>query len=185
MREGIVLFLAIMLSMPVQAASGSTPRGTNDKASTNKMTNDRLDFLIRRIDKDAKGQSGYWEFTVEQQTVHVITDAKADRMRIISPIAKSDDLDESALYRLMQANFDTALDARYSIAKGVLWSAYIHPLASLSDVEFLTGLGQVVNLVATFGSSYSSGALVFQGGDSRDLQRRRLIDELLEKGLEI
>ncbi len=31
----------------------------------------------------------------------------------------------------MQANFDTALDARYAIAKGALWSTFIHPLSDL------------------------------------------------------
>ena len=66
-----------------------------------------------------------------------------------------------------------------------MWSAYIHPLAALDDEEFLAGVGQTVNLALTYGESYSSGALVFGGGDSNDLQRRELIDELLRKGLSI
>jgi len=103
-------------------------------------------------------------------------------MRIIVPIVKSDDLDRAQLYRTMQANFDSALDARYCVAKGVLWSAFIHPLGALTDREFVSGLGQAVNLVATFGSSYSSGALMFKGGDSDGIRRRQLIDELMEKG---
>jgi len=83
-------------------------------------------------------------------------------------------------------NFDSALDARYAIAKGVVWGTYIHPLAVLEEKEFISGVGQVVNLALTFGTSYSSGALIFQGGDSQELQQRRqLIDDLLKKGLEI
>jgi hypothetical protein len=81
---------------------------------------------------------------------------------------------------MLQANFDTALDARYSVAKGVLWSLYLHPLESLSDEQFLASLGQVVNLAASFGTSYSSGGLSFGGGDSSEL-----IQELLDKGLSI
>jgi len=85
----------------------------------------------------------------------------------------------------LQANFDSALDARYAVANGVLWSAYIHPLSSLQDKQFLEAVGQVVNLTSTFGSSYSSGALIFNGGDSKEIQRRDLIDKLIEKGMAI
>ena len=158
---------------------------TESKRSPAAMDNQRLGELIKRIDDKVKGKPGYWEFIVEGQTIHVITDEKADRMRIIAPIVKSEEVDKPQLYRLMQANFDSALDARYAIAKGVIWSAYIHPLSPLTDREFLTAVGQVVNLVSTYGTSFSSGALIFQGGDSGDMQRRKLIDELLKKGLEV
>ena len=84
------------------------------------------------------------------------------------------------MFRLLQANFDTALDARYSIAKNIVWSLYLHPLGSLDDAQFLAAIGQVVNLATSFGTTYSSGALTFGGGDSNDL-----IKELLEKGLAI
>ncbi len=85
----------------------------------------------------------------------------------------------------MQANFDTALDARYAIAKATLWSTFIHPLRSLDDEALLKGLGQVVNLANTFGSTYSSGLLIFGGGDSRGIQEKELIDHLIKKGLAI
>jgi len=149
------------------------------------MNNARLDALIKRIDNKAQGKPGYWRFTVEGVSVTVITDEKADRMRIMVPVIPVDKLDPETLTRLLQANFDTALDARYAVAKGILWSAYIHPLSPLQDKEFLEGLGQVVNLNETFGSSYSSGSLMFRGGDSKDLQRRKLIDDLLKKGLSV
>ena len=184
MDKLIALILVITVNLPTFSLAEPSERGSGGVQKQD-MTNQRLGELIKRIDEQAKGQTGYWEFTVEGQVIRVITDEKADRMRIIAPIVRSDELDKSGLYRLMQANFDSALDARYSIAKGVLWSTYIHPLSPLSDREFLTAVGQVVNLVATYGTSYSSGALVFQGGDSRELQRRKVIDRLLEKGLAI
>lgn len=150
------------------------------------MTNTRLETLIRRIDGNAQGRPGFWTFTVDGRPVAVITDEKAGRMRIISAVAKTDTLPPDRLHRLMQANFDSTLDARYAIAKGTLWSAFVHPLAALSDTLFLSALGQVVNLTLTYGSTYSSGALVFQGGDSAaEQQRRELIQKLLKKGLEV
>jgi hypothetical protein len=55
----------------------------------------------------------------------------------------------------------------------------------LDDEALLKGLGQVVNLANTFGSTYSSGLLDFGGGDSRGIQEKELIDHLIEKGLAI
>ncbi|MBT8112371.1 MAG: hypothetical protein KJO81_07150 [Gammaproteobacteria bacterium] len=49
-------------------------------------------------------------------------------MRVIVPIVKVADIEEGELLRLMQANFDSTLDARYSVANGVVWSAFIHLL---------------------------------------------------------
>lgn len=85
----------------------------------------------------------------------------------------------------MQANFDSALDSRYAIAQGILWSTYLHPLESLRDDEFLTGLGETVNLVTTFGESFSSGLLTFGGGDSKEIKEKQLIEDLLNKGRSI
>lgn len=157
----------------------------DDAARLTEMDNKQLDILIKRVDKNAEGSEGNWRFNVQGHTVMVITDENANRMRIITPIADMKGLDERRLLRLMQANFDSALDARYSVAKDVLWSAFIHPLKPLTDKEFLSALGQVVNLAATYGTTYTSGLLIFQGGDSGELQRKALIDDLIRKGLAI
>ena len=82
------------------------------------------------------------------------------------------------------ADLISILDARYCIAKSIVWSTYLHPLSPLTDEQFLLGLGQVINLANTYGSTFSSGALIFGGGDSGD-QQRQLIQNLMEKGLEI
>ncbi len=146
------------------------------------MTNERLDKIIRRLDEQTKGMNGYWKFNISNLDITIITDEEADRMRIIIPIVETETLDSNQIYRVMQANFDSTLDARYAIANNILWSVYIHPLASLSDEEFLAGLGQTVNLVTNYGGSYSSGLLTFGGGDSNSLQNKQLIKELIEKG---
>ncbi len=147
------------------------------------MNNDRLNEIIRRLDNKTEGKKGLWQFKISNLTVTVITDEKADRMRIIIPVVKTNDLEHDILYRIMQANFDSTLDGRYAIAKDMLWSTYVHPLSSLDDEEFLLGLGQTVNLVSTFGSTYSSGLLTFGGGDSKSIQEKQLLQELLDKGI--
>lgn len=179
---GLSLFLLLLLLV---TNNGYAAAGSGDKKLSTSMNNERLSGLIKRIDNNVKARPGYWQFSIEESEVIVITDESADRMRIISGVTKVDKLEPAILMRLLQANFDSALDARYAVANGVLWSAYIHPLSSLQDKQFLEAVGQVVNLTSTFGSSYSSGALIFNGGDSNEIQRRELIDKLIEKGMAI
>jgi len=100
------------------------------------------------------------------------------------PIRSASDMTNEEITRVMQANFDTALDARYAIAQGRLWGVFIHPLSPLEKDQFISGVGQVVNLAKTYGSLYTGGAMSFGGGDSAPLQRQ-LIDRLLERGQEI
>ena len=102
-------------------------------------------------------------------------------MRAMSPIRPAAGLSQADLERMMQANFDSALDARYAIANGTLWSVFIHPLSPLERDEFISGLGQVANVAQSYGTLYSGGALQFGGGDSGGLQRQ-LLDELLKRG---
>ena len=117
--------------------------------------------------------------------VVVVTDAGNNRMRIMIALKKADKISPAELLRLSQANFDTALDARYAIAQGLLWSTFIHPLSELHEKQFIAGIGQTVNAATSYGTSYSSGLLSYGGGDSRAIIQRELIDKLIKKGQEI
>ncbi|MCH8862253.1 MAG: hypothetical protein IID51_07055 [Proteobacteria bacterium] len=178
----------LVLSGPAQAQSeGAVDPNTGaekeaEQQASGPMTLERLDAMIRRVDEGAERQGNVWQFKVEGVSVSVITDPNADRMRILAGVIEVDKLQPDSLMRLLQANFDTALDARYAIAQNILWGTFIHPLGALDDAEFLSGLGQAVNLVFTFGTSYSSGLFSFGGGDSNAILRRELIDRLLEDG---
>ena len=162
----------------VTAAPGDGAIRETLPSATGPMSNQKLDVLIRRLDEQAQGRPGLWQFSVESRALLVITDEKADRMRIMTPVTESGAVDEKIMMRLLQANFDTALDARYAVAQGKLWSVFIHPLQSLTESAFIEGVGQVVNLANTYGASYSSGLLIFRGGDSEQLRGRELIERL-------
>ena len=177
--------LCLISSACLLGAAASAEQEPKSPMPSEGMNNARIGVLLENLDLGVAGSDGHWRLVVADRDVMIITDEAADRMRIISPIAPSETLTEESLRRVMQANFDTALDARYAIAKGTLWSAFIHPLHALDDEAFLLGLGQVVNLVNTFGSSYTSGLLIFRGGDSGGIRERELLDELIEKGLAI
>lgn len=177
-------YISVLASCFILLAA-SAARAQNETGPAGPMTPDRMEELIERIDENFENIGSGWTFTVEDIQVQLIYDLNADRMRLITPVDQAANLDQEALQRLMQANFDSALDARYAIGRGVVWSTFIHPLGALEDEEFLSAIGQTVNLAVTYGSTYSSGALVFGGGDSQERMLRELIDELLRKGLPI
>lgn len=171
-RACYLLFLfAMFLFSPLLNAEDELPEPGPESESQPVMTNDRLGALVLRLDEEAKGQPGFWQIQIDDYEVFVITDERAGRMRAMVPILPAVELEAEVLERLMQANFDSALDARYSIANDTLWAAFIHPLRDLSDDLFFSGVAQSVNLAATYGTTYSSGALVFNGGDSAEQQR--------------
>jgi hypothetical protein len=175
-------FLALVLILGLIWAAG--PALPNEaKPAPPGMSLDRMNLLIEAIGDDVKRMNtGQWRFSIENIPTLVIADEAHGRMRILVGITKADNVPPELYRRLMQANFDTTLDARYAVAKGLLWGLYLHPLKSLTDPLFLSGIGQAVNLRRTFGKTFSSGGLTFQGGDSSGLIERRLIEKLLELG---
>jgi hypothetical protein len=179
----VLVLVAAPAAVTAQAAKADTPPETEAQTEP-PMTLERLDAIIRALDPEAQSNGSVWQFVVADVTVLIVTDERADRMRAITPVRKQEDVPPEELTRLMQANFDSALDARYALAKGVLWSAFIHPLKPLEKDQLISGIGQVVNLAQSYGTLYSGGALLFGGGDSGALQRA-LIDDLLKKGEEI
>ena len=142
-----------------------------------------IDTALKKIDKDIKRETNIWQFKLGARQVIVITDPVAERMRIMVPIGDAGLLSPELLTRLMQANFDSALDARYAIANDILWGTFIHPLTSLDEKGFVSGLAQAIAVAENFGGSFSSGAVVFGGGDSTRLQAQELL-ELLKKKAE-
>lgn len=130
------------------------------------MNNRTLQTLIESLSQDIEGDPGYWSFTVASRQVVVITDEAADRMRIMTAVVEDTELSAEQARTLLDANFDRALDARYAVSRGYVWSAFIHPLSALTEEEFADGVRQVVTLAENYGTSYTSTNLVFQGGQN-------------------
>ena len=125
----------------------------------------RLEQLIERQARIVDGESGFWRVEIGDQELFVIADESHDRLRIMAPVAEDSALDEHELRTLLSANFDRAIDARYALGDGYLWSVFVHPLHDLSDELFCDGLRQVCRLADTFGTSYSSTDLIFGAGE--------------------
>ena len=148
------------------------------------MTMLRMAQIIRAIDPDARPAGNMIQFTIDDIPLVVVADPGADRMRAMVPIRSADGLSSAELMRLMQANFDTALDARYAVAQGRLWGVFIHPLSPLQKDQLLSAFIQTINVARTYGQTYSGGAVTFGGGDSNGIYEE-LLKELQERGEEI
>jgi len=132
------------------------------------MTPTKMDSLIQSIADKVEGQGPIWEIELLDRVMMVITDPTSNRMRIIAPIAKSEDVTPDQMQKCMVANFHSALDVRYAFSEGVLWSAYIHPYRELSDDQFIDGMIQTLRAVLTFGSTYNSTDMIFGPSSTPD-----------------
>ena len=176
------MFRAICFSvmlLPVMALSQDDPVVPEPP-----MTIDRLSEIVTALDPDVIMRGPAMEFTLEDIPIVVIADPGADRMRAMVPIASAEGLAADDLMRMMQANFDSALDARYAVAHGRLWGVFIHPLAPLEKDQFLSGLVQTITVARTYGNAYTGGAAIFGGGDSNGIYQD-LLNELRKKGQEL
>ena len=127
-------------------------------------------FILQETVNDIKVQPGQWRFSLNDISIIVIADAKTNRMRIVAPVVNANELTAEQVQKILVANFHTALDARYAISNGFVVSTFIHPLDSLQEKDLLSALNQVASLADTFGTTYSSGELLFVPSGGRERQ---------------
>ncbi|MFT5527902.1 MAG: hypothetical protein ACI9G1_001345 [Pirellulaceae bacterium] len=134
-------------------------------APLRKMDNRRLNDLIVQATEVIEGQPGFWHVRYGQREIWIITDETHDRMRVMTPIMEEANLTQEDFRILLLANFDRALDAKYAISQGALWSIFVHPLEDLSGDLFLNAIHQVHTLADNYGTTYTSTDLAFHSGD--------------------
>jgi len=158
----ILLFAGLMASPFVQAETEA------ERSASAPMSGERLAELIGHLDPAAVTESNSVQFSIGERTHFAVWDSAANRMRLMSPVAEVGMLSEALMFRMLQANYDSALDARYATAQGVVWSVFIHPLSSLDEEFLISAIRQVHIAAETFGSTFSSGELIYGGGDSQE-----------------
>lgn len=127
------------------------------------MNNQKLEELLTAQSDSIQGVPGRWQILLNEMPMIILTDETNDRMRIIAPIIESAKLDEGLLLDCLTANFHSALDVKYAVSDGLLWSAYVHPLSPLTEMELESALKQVYAAAVTFGTTFSSTPLLFGG----------------------
>lgn len=182
LRAPLLAFI-VSISIAVLSACSSN----NAPTSSEKMTADSLKTLIEKFDEKAVASGNGVTFAINERELFLVYDENADRMRVITPIAQSGIASDEVLIRMMQANYDAVLDVRYAMANDIIWAVFIHPLSSLTQKEFLSGVAQTVTAAETFGTSYTSGAFVFGGGDSSSIHEDLLkeLEKATTSGKEI
>lgn len=127
------------------------------------MTQEQLETIVKDFADNTRGGGGTIEFVYNKVPMAMLSNAEFDRMRIIAPIIRYGELSRPEIDAALAANFHRALDARYALSDGVLYSVYIHPLSSMNEVQLRSAIFQVSNLALTFGEQFSSGVLDFGG----------------------
>jgi len=138
---------------------------TSSALNAQNMNNEKLEKIIYTLSDSLIGESGQWQFIVNEVTMLCVTDENNNRMRIIAPVAETSSLTENDLRQCMEANFHSALDVKYAISDDLLWVAFIHPLGELTKGQAIDAIKQVYSAAITYGTTYSSTHLVFPKSD--------------------
>lgn len=125
------------------------------------MTVKELHKIIRKKTNIREHNDDIWNVEYKDFPVMIVADNKANRMRILSPIVPRNAVNERLLEKLLEANFHSALDAKYCIWEGVIISIFTHPLKELNKERIVDAIQQVVRLSETFGTTFSSTDLNF------------------------
>jgi hypothetical protein len=130
------------------------------------MATDRatLEQWIRQIGELAESKpdpSDAWECVVDGANLIFICHELDDRMRVMLLIGDARTANMATFGKMLEANFDRALDAKYTISHGQIWAVFMHPLSSLEHKLFFDGVRQVVSLGQNFGSTFAGGDIRF------------------------
>lgn len=131
------------------------------------MNNEIMGSVFELVADTLIGQNGQWQMYFGEIPMMVITDEFHNRMRIISPIKKTEDTSPEEIMQCMEANFHSALDVKYAIADGFIWSAFIHPLKELTRDQLFDAMLQVRAASLTYGDTFTSTDLVFPKSEEK------------------
>lgn len=135
--------------------------GKDDRRKNPVMT---IECMIRIIEEHCEVErrdDNVMEFTMEGIGMTCIFDEIGDRMRLLAGICHIKDCHEGDLEQALEANFHSTLEPRYCTADGVVWAAFMHPIASLNSELLISALRQVAVARVTFGKEFTSGVATF------------------------
>jgi len=152
--------------------------GTSTFMTAQEMNSKNLSRIISKVSDTAITTGNTIRFAYKERPLICVYDENANRMRIISPIVETKDLEEKHLLNALVANFHSALDVKYALSDEVMWAVFIHPLQELSEHQVIEAIRQVHTASVTFGSTYSSTNLVFPGNTKKidSIQPKKLIN---------
>lgn len=158
---------------------------SNTMVQSQDMNNSKLEKVLYVVSDSLTGSPGNWQFMIEGTILFCVTDQVNNRMRIISPIIEEEKISIQEQKILLEANFHSALDARYAYSNDFLWSAYIHPLKELSKNQLIDAISQVYTLALTYGTTYNSTGLSFPNSKKNNSEKEKTKELKLQKKTKI
>ena len=150
-------------------------------AQSQDMDNLKLEKILYVMSDSIQGSTGNWQFMIEGTILFCVTDETNNRMRIISPIIEEQKISIEEQKVLLEANFHSALDARFAYSNDFLWSAYIHPLRELNKEQVIDAISQVYTLALTYGTTYNSTGLSFPNSKNENSEKEKMKELKLQK----
>jgi hypothetical protein len=118
------------------------------------MTVKKIQEILSEVDIDLRGKDGQWQFFYEGMQMFLLTDSDNNRVRIMTPLAKLDQLRQTSdfseielLQKMMRANYLATGDVRLCMNRHILWAAFLHPLDTLTERDLVAVLGQLTQTV--------------------------------------
>lgn len=148
-----------------------------------------MERILKGKVESLEGTSGNWQMIYQERLVFILTDESNNRMRIFTPFLEIDSLQAGEADQLLEANFHSALDAKYCFFEGLVMSVYTHPLRELTQAQFQDALLQVVTLADNFRGSFSSTDLLFspslqekESPSEKELKKEKRLNKKPGKG---
>lgn len=138
------------------------------------MDNEWIDEIFREKADRVEGEKGVWQVHLGERILLVITDESNNRMRIFTPILEEKDMEAGDLNKMLEANFHSALDAKYGLYNEFVVSLFTHPLRELTKPQLIDAMYQVANLANSYGTTFSSTELIFGGGAEGEDEEKRI-----------
>ena len=171
------ILVLVLISFQLNASLHSSADTINkkDKELLKRIVKEELSMnvikmkqILTSLNIEFEHNNNVISYSIQGFNMTIVFDINADRMRIVCPIAEVKNITKEHISQAMEANYHTALDARYAISNDIIWSVFIHPLSDLSEGLFKSAIEQTFYTAATFGKEYSSGALSFPKQESTD-----------------
>jgi hypothetical protein len=100
-----------------------------------------------------EGGPEQWHFFYTGMQMFLIIDSKADRLRLITPLARLDELrrdpdfaEVMLLQQMLKANYLATGEARICLNRNILWTLFSHPLDTLAERDLLNAIEQVAGI---------------------------------------
>jgi hypothetical protein len=109
--------------------------------------------ILRGKGIDLLGKEGQWQFLYEGMQIFLLTNPDSNRIRMMTPLAKLDQLRQNPdfretdlLQKMLRANYLATGDIRFCMNRHIIWAAFLHPLDSLTERDFVDALEQLTEI---------------------------------------